>query len=135
MDTLVALGTAVAYFYSIFAMATGRPVYFESAAFITVFVLLGVATRLRQTKNVFDMTSFNDHLPMKHVHPTSIIEFTLIGFISWWFFGKHEQKEVSATMKDKNLQKVKVVVDGGYTPNTVVLKIYFANVSSNALNR
>lgn len=29
-----------------------------------------------QAKNVFDMTSFNDHLPMKHVHPTSIIEFT-----------------------------------------------------------
>lgn len=41
MDTLVAIGTAVAYFYSIFAMFTDRPVYFESAAFVTVFVLLG----------------------------------------------------------------------------------------------
>ncbi|MDE7023839.1 MAG: cupredoxin domain-containing protein [Ligilactobacillus sp.] len=53
---------------------------------------------------------------------TLVVAVVLIGFISWWFFGKHEQKEVSATMKDKNLQKVKVVVDGGYTPNTVVLK-------------
>ena len=41
MNTLVATGTAVAYFYSIFAMITNRPVYFESAAFVTVFVLLG----------------------------------------------------------------------------------------------
>lgn len=43
MNTLVAVGTAVAYFYSIFAMFTGREVYFESAAFVTVFVLLGDA--------------------------------------------------------------------------------------------
>ncbi len=41
MNTLVAIGTVIAYGYSIFAMATGRDVYFESAAFITVFVLLG----------------------------------------------------------------------------------------------
>lgn len=41
MNTLVAVGTGVAYFYSLFAMATGRDVYFESAAFITVFVMLG----------------------------------------------------------------------------------------------
>lgn len=51
MDTLVALGTAVAYFYSIFAMATGRPVYFESAAFITVFVLLGQVFEERMRNN------------------------------------------------------------------------------------
>lgn len=41
MNTLVALGTTIAYFYSLFAMFTGRDVYFESAAFITVFVMLG----------------------------------------------------------------------------------------------
>lgn len=41
MNTLVALGTIIAYSYSIFAMVTGRDVYFESAAFITVFVILG----------------------------------------------------------------------------------------------
>lgn len=38
---------------------------------------------------------------------TLVVAVALIGFISWWFFGKHEQKEVSATMKDKNLQKSK----------------------------
>ena len=41
MNTLVTIGTLISYGYSIFAMVTGRPVYFESAAFITVFVLLG----------------------------------------------------------------------------------------------
>lgn len=41
MNTLVALGTIISYAYSIFAMLTGRDVYFESAAFITVFVMLG----------------------------------------------------------------------------------------------
>jgi Cu+-exporting ATPase len=41
MNTLVAVGTSVAYFYSIFAMFTGREVYFETAAYVTVFVLLG----------------------------------------------------------------------------------------------
>ncbi len=41
MNTLVAVGTTIAYFYSLFAMVTGQAVYFESAAFITVFVLLG----------------------------------------------------------------------------------------------
>ncbi|KAA8810438.1 copper-translocating P-type ATPase [Lactobacillus crispatus] len=41
MNTLVAVGTSVAYFYSIFAMFTGREVYFETAAYVTVLVLLG----------------------------------------------------------------------------------------------
>ena len=51
MNTLVALGTAIAYFYSIFAMVTGRAVYFESAAFITVFVLLGDTMEERMHDN------------------------------------------------------------------------------------
>lgn len=51
MNTLVAAGTAVAYFYSIFAMATGRPVYFESAAFVAVFVLLGDAMEEKMHNN------------------------------------------------------------------------------------
>ena len=51
MDTLVAVGTAVAYFYSIFAMFTGREVYFESAAFVTVFVLLGQVFEERMRHN------------------------------------------------------------------------------------
>ncbi|MCI1283482.1 MAG: copper-translocating P-type ATPase [Lacticaseibacillus songhuajiangensis] len=41
MDTLVAIGTATAYVYSIYAMITRQPVYFESAAFVVTFVLLG----------------------------------------------------------------------------------------------
>lgn len=52
---------------------------------------------------------------------TVIIAVLLIGFIAWWFFGEREQKEVDATMND-NMQKVTVTVDGGYSPNTVVLK-------------
>ncbi|KRL81829.1 Copper-translocating P-type ATPase [Ligilactobacillus equi DSM 15833 = JCM 10991] len=51
MDTLVAIGTAVAYFYSVYAMATGREVYFESAAFVTVFVLLGQVLEERMRHN------------------------------------------------------------------------------------
>ena len=51
MNTLVAAGTAVAYFYSIFAMITNRPVYFESAAFVTVFVLLGDAMEEKMHDN------------------------------------------------------------------------------------
>ena len=51
MNTLVATGTAVAYFYSIFAMITNRPVYFESAAVVTVFVLLGDAMEEKMHDN------------------------------------------------------------------------------------
>lgn len=51
MNTLVAVGTSVAYFYSIFAMFTGREVYFESAAFVTVFVLLGDAMEEKMHDN------------------------------------------------------------------------------------
>ena len=51
MNTLVAVGTAVAYFYSVFALLTGRAVYFESAAFVTVFVLLGDAMEERMHSN------------------------------------------------------------------------------------
>ncbi|BDR57979.1 copper-translocating P-type ATPase [Xylocopilactobacillus apicola] len=41
MDTLVAIGTVVAYLYSIYAMINHQGVFFESAAFIITFVLLG----------------------------------------------------------------------------------------------
>lgn len=51
MNTLVAVGTSVAYFYSIFAMFTGREVYFESAAFVMVFVLLGDAMEEKMHNN------------------------------------------------------------------------------------
>ncbi|EMC36049.1 copper-translocating P-type ATPase [Streptococcus mutans] len=51
MDTLIAVGTTVAYVYSIFALFTGRSVYFESAAYIIVFVLLGQFFEERMRKN------------------------------------------------------------------------------------
>lgn len=51
MNTLVAVGTAVAYFYSIFAMFIGHEVYFETAAFVTVFVLLGDAMEEKMHNN------------------------------------------------------------------------------------
>lgn len=45
----------------------------------------------------------------------------LIGLIVWWFFGKRKISETEAIMSGSK-QKVEVVVNGGYTPNTVVLK-------------
>ena len=51
MDTLVALGTLVAYFYSLVALFAGLPVYFESAAFILFFILLGAVFEEKMRKN------------------------------------------------------------------------------------
>lgn len=51
MNTLVAVGTSVAYFYSIYAMFTSREVYFESAAYVTIFVLLGDAMEEKMHNN------------------------------------------------------------------------------------
>ena len=41
MDTLIAIGTLAAYIYSIYAMLNHQPVFFEVAAFVITFVLLG----------------------------------------------------------------------------------------------
>ncbi|MCI1553127.1 MAG: copper-translocating P-type ATPase [Levilactobacillus sp.] len=41
MDTLVAIGTITAYLYSFYAMLAGKDVFFESAAFVVTFILLG----------------------------------------------------------------------------------------------
>ena len=41
MDTLVALGTGVAFLYSVYAIGLGRAVYFEVAALLITFILLG----------------------------------------------------------------------------------------------
>ena len=45
----------------------------------------------------------------------------LVGFIVWWFFGKRDNPEVGATMSS-NKQEIEIVVNGGYVPNTVILK-------------
>ena len=41
MDTLIAIGTSTAYVYSIYAMLNHQPVFFEVAAFVITFILLG----------------------------------------------------------------------------------------------
>ncbi|KRK79228.1 cupredoxin domain-containing protein [Companilactobacillus nodensis] len=50
-----------------------------------------------------------------------IVGLAIIGFIVWWFFGKHEVAEVSADVTDDS-QSIDVEVNGGYSPETVVLK-------------
>lgn len=45
----------------------------------------------------------------------------VIGFIVWWFFGHHETSAVAAT-EEHHAQDATVVVDGGYLPETVILK-------------
>lgn len=47
MDTLISIGTLSAYFYSTWAMFSGRVLYFESAATITALILLGKYLELR----------------------------------------------------------------------------------------
>lgn len=54
MDTLVAIGTATAYIYSIYAMLTGKAVFFESAAFVITFVLLGQVLEEKMRDNASD---------------------------------------------------------------------------------
>lgn len=51
MDTLVALGTLITYLYSIYAMFTHRPVFFETAAFVITFVLLGQVLEEKMRSN------------------------------------------------------------------------------------
>lgn len=41
MDTLIAIGTGTAYLYSMYAMLHHQPVFFEVAAFVITFILLG----------------------------------------------------------------------------------------------
>ena len=45
----------------------------------------------------------------------------LIGFILWWFFGKH-QEAVGTAAVEQGSQETNIVVKGGYSPSTIVLK-------------
>ncbi|UQS83659.1 copper-translocating P-type ATPase [Bombilactobacillus thymidiniphilus] len=54
MDTLIAVGTTTAYLYSIYAMFTGKEVFFESAAFVITFILLGQVLEERMRNNASD---------------------------------------------------------------------------------
>ena len=52
-----------------------------------------------------------------------LIAVLLIAAIIWWFFGRHQEKAVAADVSaDSQDQKVKVEVNGGYSPSTIVLK-------------
>lgn len=50
-----------------------------------------------------------------------IVGLILIAFILLWFFGKHTEKVEESTIAN-NEQTATVVVNGGYSPATVVLK-------------
>lgn len=54
MFTLIGMGVGTAYGYSFIALATGRPVYFESAAVIVALVLLGQVLELRARRRTGD---------------------------------------------------------------------------------
>lgn len=50
-----------------------------------------------------------------------IVGLALIAFIAWWFFAPHKQKSAHAEIRDHQ-QNAKIIVSGGYSPATVVLK-------------
>lgn len=51
----------------------------------------------------------------------TIVGLAIIGFIVWWFFGNHKVAQGSADISD-NDQSIDVEVNGGYSPEVVVLK-------------
>lgn len=52
---------------------------------------------------------------------TIIIGLALTVFIIWWFFGQHQERTGTAQVAG-NGQTARVIVNGGYSPATVVLK-------------
>lgn len=52
---------------------------------------------------------------------TLIVGVILIGFIIWWFFGKHKEAASTSTIVNDE-QTATIVVNGGYSPSTVILK-------------
>lgn len=78
MDTLVALGTLVAYVYSVFALFTGQPVYFEAAGFIIFFILLGQIFEERMRNNASEAVEKLLDLQAKR------LKFSVMGTMSRW---------------------------------------------------
>lgn len=50
-----------------------------------------------------------------------VIALILIAFIVWWFFGKHTESAGKSTIVNDE-QTATIVVNGGYSPSTVILK-------------
>lgn len=50
-----------------------------------------------------------------------VIALILIAFIIWWFFGKHTESAGKSTVVNDE-QTATIVVNGGYSPSTVILK-------------
>ena len=50
-----------------------------------------------------------------------VIALILIAFIVWWFFGKHTESAGKSTIVNYE-QTATIVVNGGYSPSTVILK-------------
>jgi len=50
-----------------------------------------------------------------------LIGLIIIGFILWWFFGKHDVTSTEAAVT-ADRQSVDITVSGGYSPEQVVLK-------------
>ena len=50
-----------------------------------------------------------------------IVGLLAIAFILWWFLGKHTEAVGQSTVVN-DVQNATIVVDGGYSPATVVLK-------------
>lgn len=51
-----------------------------------------------------------------------LISLLLAAFIIWWFFGKHQTETIAST-QEGDVQKVEIIVDGGYKPERVQLKV------------
>ncbi len=49
-----------------------------------------------------------------------LVGLLVIGFIVWWFFGKHTTQTVQAQGDQE--QTVAIEVNGGYSPEQVILK-------------
>ena len=50
-----------------------------------------------------------------------VVAIALIGFILWWFFGKHDEAIGKASV-NQGTQEANIIVNGGYSPSTIVLK-------------